>query len=73
VLVPERSGAAGKTLAEVGLGERSGVTVIAVVRGGRSPPNPSADFILSAGDILVLLGSHQQLDEAMRLLEPSVH
>jgi monovalent cation:H+ antiporter-2, CPA2 family len=73
VLVPERSGAAGKTLAEVGLGERSGVTVIAVVRGGRSTPNPSADFILSAGDILVLLGSHQQLDEAMRLLEPSVH
>lgn len=73
VLVPERSLASGKSLAELGLGERSGVTVIAVVRDGRSTPNPRSDFTLAAGDILVLLGSHQQLDEAMHLLEPPHH
>jgi K+:H+ antiporter len=73
VLVPENSAIAGKTLAEAGLGERSGVTVIAVVRDGRSTPNPPADFRLTAGDILVLLGNHQQLDEAIRLLAPSGH
>jgi CPA2 family monovalent cation:H+ antiporter-2 len=73
VLVPEKSAVAGKTLAEAGLGERSGVTVIAVVRDGRSTPNPPSDFRLTAGDILVLLGNHQQLDEAIRLLAPSGH
>src|SRR5262249_21605393 len=67
LLVPETSAAAGKTLAEVGLGERSGVAVIAVVRDGRSTPNPRADFTIAAGDILVLLGNHQQLDDAARL------
>lgn len=73
VLVPERSAAAGKTLAEIGLGEHSGVTLIAVVRDGLSTPNPRTDFRLMSGDILVLLGNHQQLDEATRLLTPSDH
>ncbi|HTM07959.1 MAG TPA: cation:proton antiporter [Verrucomicrobiae bacterium] len=73
VLVPEGSSAAGKTLADIGLGERSGVTVIAVVRAGLSTPNPRTDFRLASGDILVLLGNHQQLDEATRVLAPSDH
>jgi CPA2 family monovalent cation:H+ antiporter-2 len=73
VLVPEGSAASGNSLAELGLAERSGVTVIAVVRDGRSTPNPRPDFTLAAGDILILLGSHQQLDDAMRLVEPPHH
>jgi len=64
------SSASGKTLAEVDLRAQSGVTVIAVVRNGSPTANPPADFELAASDVLVLVGSHEQLDEAERLLGP---
>ena len=68
VLVTDSSPAAGKSLAEIELRKRSGITVIAVVRDGVSTQNPPAEFRLAAGDVLVLLGSHQQLDEAARIV-----
>jgi CPA2 family monovalent cation:H+ antiporter-2 len=68
VLVTDGSPAAGRSLAEIELRERSGITVIAVVRDGLSTHNPPADFMLAAGDVLVLLGSHQQLDTATRII-----
>jgi CPA2 family monovalent cation:H+ antiporter-2 len=71
VLVTDSSPAAGKSLAEIELRERSGITVIAVVRDGVSTHNPRADFRLAAGDILVLLGSHQQLDDAAGIVSPA--
>lgn len=70
-LVAENSPAAGKTLEAVALRARSGVSVVAVVRDGRSFANPAPDFVLGAGDILVLLGSHAELDRAAELLRPS--
>ena len=66
----KRSSACGKTIANVDLRAQSGVTIIAVVRNGTPPPNPPADFQLDAGDVLVLVGSHKQLDDAERLLAP---
>ncbi len=70
VLLLEGSPAVGKTLAGLEVRSRYGVTVIAVVRNGESIHNPPPDFTLFAGDVLVLLGSHQELDQAMRLLSP---
>ncbi|HEY1266540.1 MAG TPA: cation:proton antiporter [Candidatus Binatia bacterium] len=70
MLVTDGSPAAGRSLAEIELRERSGITVIAVVRDGLSTHNPPADFRLAAGDVLVLLGSHQQLDDATRIISP---
>jgi CPA2 family monovalent cation:H+ antiporter-2 len=69
-LILENSPAAGKTFEELDLRSRTGTGVIAVVRDGVSIQNPSRDFRLTAGDILILLGSHKELDEAMRFLEP---
>jgi K+/H+ antiporter YhaU regulatory subunit KhtT len=48
----------------------SGVTIIAVVREGKSFHNPGPEFILRVRDILILLGSHAQLDRAAELLSP---
>jgi CPA2 family monovalent cation:H+ antiporter-2 len=73
VLVLETSPAVGKSLDAIELGARSGVTVIAVVRDGKSIPNPAPDFALAAGDVLVLLGSHKALDEAIQILSPRPH
>ena len=71
VLLLEGSPAIGQTLAGLEVRSRYGVTVIAVVRNGESIHNPPPDFLLLAGDVLVLLGSHQELDQAMRLLSPT--
>ena len=71
VLLLDGSPAIGQTLAGMEVRSRYGVTVIAVVRNGESIHNPPPDFLLLAGDVLVLLGSHQELDQAMRLLSPT--
>lgn len=70
-LILEGSPAVGMSLEGLQLRSRSGVTVIAVVHEGKSIHNPGADFVLAAGDVLVLLGSHKELDEAAQILSPS--
>jgi CPA2 family monovalent cation:H+ antiporter-2 len=69
-LILEGSPAPGRSLEEIELRAQSGVTVIAVVRDGKSIQNPGADFRLAAGDVLVLLGSHKELDQATQMLSP---
>jgi len=69
-MILQGSPAAGKSLGAVELRARSGVTVIAVVRDGKSTHNPPPEFVLGAGDVLVLLGSHAELDRATELLNP---
>lgn len=58
------SAAAGKTLSDLDLRRHTGASVIAVVRGETSRPNPSPEFVLEPGDDLVLVGSHEQVDRA---------
>ena len=60
---------AGKTIREVDLRNRSGATVIAVVRGGEPQTNPSPDLRLAPRDSLVLVGSHAELERAIEVLE----
>ena len=67
----EKSPAVGKSLEEINLPSRSGVSVIAVVRDGKSYPNVDNDFKLAVGDMLVLLGGHKALDDAAQILNPS--
>jgi len=67
-LVEPSSPAAGSPVREVHLRERTGVTLIAVVRGGVSTANPEPDFRILEGDILVLLGDHAGLEQAFQLL-----
>jgi len=64
------SPAAGRRLDEIKLRERSGATVIAVVRNGRAFHDLTAEFVIEAGDALVLLGDHKALDQAADILNP---
>jgi CPA2 family monovalent cation:H+ antiporter-2 len=66
--VEEGSTAAGRTLSELDLRRRCGASVIALVRGERTYPNPSAEQRLEPGDDLVLVGSHAEVDTAFSLL-----
>jgi CPA2 family monovalent cation:H+ antiporter-2 len=63
------SPADGHTLRELDLRRRAGATIIAVVRDDRPIPNPGPEVTLEVGDTLVLVGSHEQVDRAMALLE----
>ena len=59
--------AIGKRLDELPLAQ-AGVQVTAVRRGGISGPQPAADTQLMAGDVLVLYGSSEALEQAEKLL-----
>ena len=66
-LILEDSWACGKNLKEIEVG--SGSIIIAVVRKNQPHPNPGADFLIMSGDMLILFGSHMQLDKAIKHLE----
>lgn len=68
-LVHPDSPACGLTIRELDLRAKSGVLIVAVTRDGKPTTNPSPDFRLEAGDVLVLVGSHRQLDEGRMMLE----
>jgi CPA2 family monovalent cation:H+ antiporter-2 len=70
-LVTDRSPAVGKSLGDLGLLARDRLAVIAAVRDGESVHSPGADFALRASDVLVALGSHEELDRVARLVNPT--
>lgn len=68
-LLASDSVAVDRSLEELGLRKRTGVTVLAVVRGNRPIRNPPPDLALRAADVLVLVGSHVEVEAAFRFLE----
>jgi K+/H+ antiporter YhaU regulatory subunit KhtT len=62
------SPAAGRTLRELDIRKNSGATVIAIARDGAAITNPGPEFTLQPDDIVVLLGGHRDLDQAVGLL-----
>lgn len=67
-LLEDDSDACGRTVAELALRSRTGVTIVAVTRGGKPLLAPQPELRLERGDVLVLVGSHLQLERARRLL-----
>jgi K+/H+ antiporter YhaU regulatory subunit KhtT len=68
--VPEESPLVGRRLGEIDLRERSGATLIVAVRDGKPLHNVGPEFVVEAGDRLVLLGDHRALDEAAQVISP---
>jgi monovalent cation:H+ antiporter-2, CPA2 family len=64
-LVMQESWAREKMLGDMKVTERTGAVVIAVVRKNKPYPNPGSEFAVLSGDILILFGSHMQLDRAI--------
>ena len=58
----------GKTLSESGLRRESGATAVAIHRTDRGTlVNPAGDDVLAEGDIVLLLGKHEQISAACSL------
>ncbi len=70
-LIPAASPACAHSMKDLDLRAKSGATVIAIVRGGKPLTNPAPDTLMQEGDVLVLVGSHQQLDTAKSILTPA--
>lgn len=66
-MILDDSWASGKTLAQIN--NKSEAIIIAVVRNNKSYPNPGPEFSILSGDMLILFGSHMQLDNAIKNLQ----
>jgi trk/ktr system potassium uptake protein len=78
VEVPAPQEFVGKSLREIGLRSRFGLTTIAIKhtsRGGTQASNiaPGPDDIVQQGDVLALLGSNERLGQLDRMLEAAAH
>ncbi len=58
----------GKSMKELNLRALTGVTIIAIVRGGKTITNPGSNENIIAGDTLVLTGTHKTVDDAIGFL-----
>ncbi len=66
--VEHDSPAVGKTLAQLSIWPRTGASVIALTRAGVTESNLSEKTHLNAGDVVVLMGSRDQIQRAIGLL-----
>jgi CPA2 family monovalent cation:H+ antiporter-2 len=66
-LAPE-SPIVGRSLRELDLRGRTGATVLAILRGGATLPNPNPSLVLDPSDALVFMGSEEEVDAARALL-----
>ena len=71
LVIGANSGAVGKTIGDLMLRSNTGVTIIAVVRDGHTDINPASELRLQAEDVMVLLGSPEQIDRAIEHLNAS--
>lgn len=57
-------------LAETNVRGRTGASVVAVIRGDETIPNPTPDMVFRAGDMVGLIGDATELAAAADLLDP---
>jgi CPA2 family monovalent cation:H+ antiporter-2 len=67
----KRAPAVGKTLAQIGLRKKYGVTVLAVRRNSQMLSNPDGDLHFCAGDLLVVIGPPDKIVRVMDLFDNS--
>lgn len=68
VRVADTSALAGRTLRDTAIRERTGASVIAILRDGRALPNPQPSERIGAGDTLMVIGDREQVERFSGLL-----
>ncbi|TYC99032.1 cation:proton antiporter regulatory subunit [Arthrobacter echini] len=68
ILVERGSPFENRTLGETCMRTRSGASLVAVLRSGQVQASPAPDFVLAAGDLLVVVGTSEGLDSAADIL-----
>jgi voltage-gated potassium channel len=73
--IPTRSHLVGRTLAEARIPQRTGLIVIGLRRAGQSGPptyNPGPETRLEAGDVMIVLGNVEQVQQLRQYAEVDV-
>jgi voltage-gated potassium channel len=71
IVVHESCGAVGRTLGDLDVARRTGAYVVAIRKsGGELEMRPSKDAVLDDGDVLVGIGSPEEIAELERMFEP---
>jgi TrkA domain protein len=60
-----------QTLAESGVRQETGASIVAIQRGSETVPNPGPEETIAAADILVTLGTRDELSALEALVDPS--
>jgi len=68
VALPTTTPLAGRMLASMRLRERTGATIVGLSRSGARLPNPPPETRLEVGDVLLLMGSPEQVAHARAVL-----
>jgi TrkA domain protein len=66
--IGDESPYSGRALGDTRMRTRTKASIVAVMRAGQIYPSPGPDFVLVAGDLLVVVGTPQGLDEALEIL-----
>jgi len=72
VKVEERAPASGKTLADLALRKTMGVNVIGIIRESGNVLNPHSDTEIAGGDVLLVLGTSEQIARSRYLFRDPV-
>lgn len=64
----EDSPYAGRPMGDARIRTRTGVSLVAVVRGDEAFPVPGPDLILVGGDYLVVVGTHRGIEDLVEIL-----
>lgn len=67
-LTREAGSTTGKTIGELHIRHRTGASVVAVIQDGRIIANPGPEHRIAAGEVLVLVGNRQQVEQALVFL-----
>lgn len=68
ITVPETSTFIGKSIGEGLIRSRTGVSIVAVLRGSETFPSPNPTFIFEAGDVAVAIGTPPGIAETRTIL-----
>ena len=59
----------GKTIRELDIRRKTGVSIVGILGSGGVNPNPGSEYIFKAGDRLAVIGSHDQLEIFQNICE----
>jgi CPA2 family monovalent cation:H+ antiporter-2 len=68
-LITKDSWVGDHSLANINLRAKTGATIIAIQRNDTIHHNPSPDFVLKTGDIVLLVGARENIDRAIEYIE----
>ena len=71
--LPKDSKAIGKSISELDLRNQTGASIIAIVRDRKPVTNPPPDFVFRLSDVVVMVGAHEELKKARKLMDASQH